>query len=35
MQPTIITVAITGAMPRKAQSPAVPVTPDEQIEFDP
>jgi uncharacterized protein (DUF849 family) len=32
MQPTIITVAITGAMPRKAQSPAVPVTPAEQIE---
>jgi len=31
-QPTIITVAITGALPRKAQSPAVPVTPDEQIE---
>jgi 3-oxoadipate:acetyl-CoA acetyltransferase len=31
-QPTIITVAITGALPRKAQSPAVPVTPGEQIE---
>ena len=31
-QPTIITVAITGALPRKAQSPAVPVTPAEQIE---
>jgi len=31
-QPTIITVAITGAQPRKAQNPAVPVTPSEQIE---
>ncbi|HKS86891.1 MAG TPA: 3-keto-5-aminohexanoate cleavage protein [Pseudolabrys sp.] len=31
-QPTIITVAITGAIPRKAQTPAVPVTPSEQIE---
>jgi 3-keto-5-aminohexanoate cleavage enzyme len=31
-QPTIITVAITGALPRKAQTPAVPVTPAEQIE---
>jgi uncharacterized protein (DUF849 family) len=31
-KPTIITVAITGALPRKAQSPAVPVTPSEQIE---
>jgi 3-keto-5-aminohexanoate cleavage enzyme len=31
-QPTIITVAITGALPRKAQTPAVPVTPSEQIE---
>jgi 3-keto-5-aminohexanoate cleavage enzyme len=31
-QPTIITVAITGALPRKAQTPAVPVTPPEQIE---
>jgi uncharacterized protein (DUF849 family) len=29
---TIITVAITGALPRKAQTPAVPVTPAEQIE---
>ncbi|HXX26485.1 MAG TPA: 3-keto-5-aminohexanoate cleavage protein [Pseudolabrys sp.] len=28
----IITVAITGALPRKAQTPAVPVTPAEQIE---
>ena len=32
MQPIIITVAITGALPRKAQTPAVPVTPSEQIE---
>ena len=31
-QPVIITVAITGAVPRKKDSPAVPVTPDEQIE---
>lgn len=30
--PTIITTAITGALPRKAQTPAVPVTPIEQIE---
>jgi 3-keto-5-aminohexanoate cleavage enzyme len=32
MSPTIITVAITGALPRKSQTPAVPVTPSEQIE---
>lgn len=31
-KPAIITVAITGALPRKADSPAVPVTPSEQIE---
>jgi len=31
-QPVIITVAITGAVPRKKDSPAVPVTPAEQIE---
>ena len=31
-EPAIITVAITGALPRKAQTPAVPVTPAEQIE---
>jgi len=31
-QPTIITAAITGALPRKAQTPVVPVTPSEQIE---
>ena len=30
--PVIITVAITGALPRKKDSPAVPVTPAEQIE---
>jgi 3-keto-5-aminohexanoate cleavage enzyme len=30
--PVIITVAITGAIPRKADNPAVPVTPAEQIE---
>ena len=30
--PAILTVAITGAVPRKADSPAVPVTPQEQIE---
>jgi 3-keto-5-aminohexanoate cleavage enzyme len=31
-KPAIITVAITGAIPRKADTPAVPVTPSEQIE---
>ena len=31
--PVIITVAITGAVPRKKNSPAVPITPNEQIEF--
>ncbi len=30
--PAVITVAITGAIPRKADTPAVPVTPNEQIE---
>jgi 3-keto-5-aminohexanoate cleavage enzyme len=30
--PAIITVAITGAIPRKADTPALPVTPSEQIE---
>lgn len=30
--PAIITAAITGALPRKMQTPAVPVTPVEQIE---
>ena len=32
VQPVIITVAITGAVPRKKDSPAVPVTPAEQVE---
>jgi uncharacterized protein (DUF849 family) len=31
-QPVVITVAITGAIPRKKDNPAVPVTPAEQIE---
>lgn len=31
-EPCIITVAITGAVPRKKDTPAVPVTPAEQIE---
>ncbi|MCD6675358.1 MAG: 3-keto-5-aminohexanoate cleavage protein [Burkholderiaceae bacterium] len=31
-QPVIITAAITGALPRKKDNPAVPVTPSEQIE---
>ena len=31
-KPVIITVAITGAVPRKKDSPAVPVTPSEQVE---
>lgn len=31
-QPVIITVAITGALPRKKDNPAVPITPSEQIE---
>ena len=30
--PVIITVAITGSVPRKKDNPAVPVTPSEQIE---
>src|SRR3972149_8570576 len=30
--PVIITVAITGAVPKKKDTPAVPVTPAEQIE---
>jgi 3-keto-5-aminohexanoate cleavage enzyme len=30
--PVIITVAITGAVPKKADNPAVPVTPSEQVE---
>jgi uncharacterized protein (DUF849 family) len=31
-EPVIITVAITGALPKKKDSPAVPVTPAEQVE---
>lgn len=31
-QAVIITVAITGAVPRKKDNPAVPVTPEEQVE---
>jgi uncharacterized protein (DUF849 family) len=31
-QPVIITVAITGALPRKKDNPAVPVIPSEQVE---
>ncbi|HEX9770136.1 MAG TPA: 3-keto-5-aminohexanoate cleavage protein [Kiloniellales bacterium] len=31
-QPVIITVAITGAVPKKTDNPAVPVVPTEQIE---
>lgn len=30
--PVIITTAITGSLPRKANNPALPVTPEEQIE---
>ena len=32
MQPCIITVAITGSVPRKENNPAVPITVPEQIE---
>lgn len=32
MKPTIITVAITGSVPRKKDNPAVPVTISEQVE---
>ncbi len=32
MQPCIITVAITGSVPTKANNPAVPITVDEQID---
>ena len=31
-KPVIITVAITGAVPRKKDNPAVPVTPEQQVE---
>lgn len=30
--PCVISVAITGSLPTKAQNPAVPITPEEQIE---
>jgi len=32
MKPVVIAVAITGSLPRKADNPAVPITPAEQIE---
>ena len=32
MKPIVIAVAITGSVPRKADNPAVPVTPAEQVE---
>jgi uncharacterized protein (DUF849 family) len=32
MRPVVIAVAITGSLPRKKDNPAVPVTPEEQIE---
>lgn len=32
MKPVVITVAITGSVPRKKDNPALPVTPSEQIE---
>jgi uncharacterized protein (DUF849 family) len=32
MNPVVIAVAITGSVPRKKDNPAVPVTPEEQIE---
>ena len=32
MKPVVITVAITGSVPRKKDNPTLPVTPDEQIE---
>ena len=31
-KPCIISVAITGSLPRKKDNPAVPITPDEQVE---
>ena len=31
-QPCIITVAITGSVPRKSDNPAVPTTVEEQVE---
>ena len=35
MRPAVITVAITGSVPRKKDNPALPVTVSEQIEFHP
>ena len=35
MRPIVIAVAITGSVPRKRDNPAVPITPQEQIEFNP
>ncbi|HYZ22471.1 MAG TPA: 3-keto-5-aminohexanoate cleavage protein [Rhodopila sp.] len=32
MKPVVVSVAITGSVPRKADNPAVPITPAEQIE---
>jgi 3-keto-5-aminohexanoate cleavage enzyme len=32
VRPTVIAVAITGSVPRKRDNPAVPITPQEQIE---
>ena len=32
MRPAVITVAITGSVPRKKDNPALPVTVSEQIE---
>jgi 3-keto-5-aminohexanoate cleavage enzyme len=31
-RPSVISVAITGSLPQKTNNPAVPITPDEQIE---
>ncbi|WP_207481704.1 BKACE family enzyme [Arenibaculum pallidiluteum] len=32
MRPVVVTVAITGSVPRKKDNPALPVTPSEQVE---
>src|ERR1700761_1250976 len=32
MRPVVVAVAITGSVPRKADNPAVPITPAEQVE---
>lgn len=32
MSPVVVAVAITGSVPRKADNPAVPTTPEEQVE---